>query len=191
VWWQSRYEQTPGQASHAPKECPDALAREPGHGLVVMALHPRCPCSRASLSELEVLASSPHSPPIDIVVLTCTNNDGPDWTNSANCIRAKAIPGAKLIVDTGGRIASSLGMKTSGHVVAYDDAGRLVLTGGITPSRGQIGPNVGLRMLSQLGKLQTQDGRPTSEPTPLVTPVYGCELVSAESCDAACEEERP
>src|ERR1051326_4081838 len=58
-----RYESTPGRpVTSAPEDWPAAtgLSRIPGKAALVMAAHPECPCSKASLTEIaELLARHP------------------------------------------------------------------------------------------------------------------------------------
>src|SRR4051812_41020138 len=54
-----RYAATEGVAAMPPEQWPAglAIAREPGRSTLVFLAHPRCPCTRASLTELAVLMS--------------------------------------------------------------------------------------------------------------------------------------
>lgn len=194
-WWQLSYERTPGLASANPPRYPDSgpIAARPGHPLAIMALHPRCPCSRASLAELEQLASA--NPDLDLVVLACVPIDAnDDWMSTDNCSKARAIPGVRLIPDPSGRTAAELGMKTSGHVIAYDADRRLVFSGGITAARGQTGPNPGLdALIAAFQKSQPGDSKPSraASAAPALTPVFGCTLVAPEACEAPRGENTP
>jgi hypothetical protein len=173
MWWQFRYETTPGDAAIVPTRWPDRcpLPHNPGRGTAIMALHPRCPCSRASVTELEQFARSAEA---DIFVLvTVPTGAGPEWTTTGLCAQAGSIPGVTLVLDPQGRLASTFGMRTSGHVVLYDGAGALAFSGGITASRGQIGPNAGLASLEAL--TQADQARPAE--VHRQSPIYGCELV--------------
>jgi hypothetical protein len=55
-----------------------------------------------------------------------------------------------VLADPDGREARRLGVMTSGHVLLYDRAGRLLFTGGITGSRGHEGDNVGCESVIRL-----------------------------------------
>ena len=54
------HERAAGAAAEAPRFWPEqsALPIEPGNYRLVMLAHPRCPCTRASLSELERLMTA-------------------------------------------------------------------------------------------------------------------------------------
>lgn len=190
-WWaQASYEQRPGVVLDAPRTWPtdSAVAHHDGRTTVVMALHPRCPCSRATLTELAEFAPR-RSGSTDITVLVCAPADaGPDWTDAGTCRTAREIPGVSVVVDPSGRSAARLGMRTSGHVVVYAPDGHLRFSGGITGGRGQIGPNPGLDALIALAG----DRHPASAASiPTSTPVFGCELVAPDSCPACQASEQP
>lgn len=195
-WWQLRYEQTPGEAS-AMAVWPAGdrpITHRAGRMRVVMGVHPRCPCTRASLAELRELVSRARED-VDVTILLCVPaGAGAAWTESANCDAARAIPGAEVIVDTGGRLAAELGMKTSGHVVVYDGARRLAFSGGITAGRGRVGPSAGgarLRALTDRHEGSAAGAEGEQRAGAVAAPVYGCELVSPGECGVSCGEGVP
>jgi hypothetical protein len=73
-----------------------------------------------------------------------------------------------VAADDEGREHARFGVETSGHVLLYDAAGKLMFSGGITPSRGHSGDNTGrdavVRLLRHGGVERTK------------TPVFGCSL---------------
>lgn len=144
------------------------LPRRPGVPTVVLALHPGCPCSRASLEELEgVLARA--SGPLSALVLVVRPAGLQAPADEARALeRVRAIPGAVAIVDEGGVEARRLGARTSGHVLVFDGEGLLTYSGGITAGRGQRGDGPARQAVAAaLGAAST--------PTPSC-PVYGCPL---------------
>lgn len=182
VWWQARIDSTPGAIAATPANWPEDcdLPRTAGKAMVVIALHPRCPCSRATLGELEtVLAAKPDADVI--VLLTVPESSGPEWLDSESCRRARAMAGVRTVVDAEGVIARRLGMRTSGHVIAFDKAGRLAFSGGITLGRGQVGDSVGRRALASVAGASVAPGVDES-PSTVTTPVFGCALVSPDEC---------
>jgi hypothetical protein len=161
----------PGATTAPPPVFPASLTQHRVDGLttVFVALHPRCPCSRATIGNLErALAKSlPHN----IVALVYTpRGAAPDWASS-DTVRRIAAAGAHTVADADGRAAASLGMQTSGQVVAYDRAGRLAFSGGVTPSRAHEGDCAGLTRLTEI-----LNGRDALDAAPTVTGVYGCPL---------------
>jgi hypothetical protein len=123
-----------GEVADSPERWPAGTRLSRGSGVTIaMFVHPDCPCSRASLSELAAVARI-SSVTLDIVIA------GPDaggiWDDAGR------IAGAVRIVDDG-REAARFGALTSGYTVVYDRAGRRRFAGGITGSRGHVGDNVG------------------------------------------------
>src|SRR5690349_14866162 len=53
------YSVTPGKAAPAPAQWPKEapISRQAGRATLVMLAHPHCPCTRASLAELEKLVA--------------------------------------------------------------------------------------------------------------------------------------
>jgi hypothetical protein len=102
-----------------------ALPRHAGHATLLMFLHPRCPCSRASLNELDRLLTSLEG-------------------------KLEATVGVSVAVDEGGREASRFGAETSGYCVVYAANGTLLFRGGITAARAHEGENVGSERIVSL-----------------------------------------
>ena len=184
--WLMNYQSTAGASGPAVIHWPvRALSRpEGGHPCLVMAIHPKCPCSRASLAEVEEVLAGVGSP-LDVRLLACTptSSNGDAWDTSDLNDWAARVSGsfpfvnASVVSDLGGHIAAAFGMKTSGHVALYGPSGQQLFTGGVTASRGQVGPNsaaaaltLALRNTGAASTLQTQ------------RPVFGCALVAEMSC---------
>jgi hypothetical protein len=174
------YKSRPGSAGSAPAAFAGWASDSGSRARLTMFLHPHCPCSRASLRELqEILAREPGKAAVDIVFVKPAGA-GRDWTTTSLREQAEAIPGVRLI-DDDGTLARRLGAETSGYVVLYDASGKLLFSGGITPSRGHEGPSVGLDAICAL-----LDGT-TKAPAGVQTPVYGCPLFTPGACaDAHC-----
>src|SRR5262249_24925418 len=98
------YKRTPGEAASAPPLWPStsSLPRDPGRATLVLFAHPRCPCTRASLSELEALlahvsggASSSLNP---LVVMARPPGVDAAWTEDGELWRAaRRIPGVTVV----------------------------------------------------------------------------------------------
>jgi len=105
---------------------------------VLVFIHPHCPCSRATLRELErdLAAGAPAAVHVFFVQPRGADSGfekGPLWD------QASAIKGVKLHVDAGGVFAAQLGATLSGHVLVFDAAGERTFAGGITPARAHEG----------------------------------------------------
>jgi hypothetical protein len=171
-----RYKATPGGSGNTPPRLEttvsDASKRRPE---LLMFVHPKCPCSRASLSELaETVAQTNGAATVEIVFVV-PDGAGPDWQETSLWEMASGIPGAMLVSDEGGRLAKQLGAETSGYVVLYDSNGRLCFRGGITRSRGHLGDNAGRRALCDMLSGQA--------PSQASSPVFGCPLFGGGKFD--------
>ena len=160
------YEATPGPTAPASSGWPggSALAFVPGRPNVVMALHPRCPCSRASLDALaEIVGRTPGPVSVRLLIYRPVGSS-PAWASS----RSRLIDGADRVDDPGGAEAGRFGLATSGAVAAFDAGGRPRFSGGLTAGRGRSGPSDGGKAL--LAVLRSE------EPGRRGSAVYGCGL---------------
>jgi hypothetical protein len=166
-----RYQMTPAAVVSAPPaRWPAGVSFEhsAGRSTLIMTLHPRCPCSRASLNELaEIMARSAGR--LDARILFVQPANAPaGWLDGELWRQAKTIPGASISVDKDGRDAGAFGASTSGQVMVYDAMGVIRFSGGITDGRGHEGDNAG--MLSVLDLVRNGKSKVAT------TPVYGCSL---------------
>jgi hypothetical protein len=157
-----------GQAD-APPRWPvgTRVHRDPERTTVLLFLHPRCPCSAATLAECRRLLAADRLVAVSVLFRT---PDGVEdaCVQGANWRAARAIPGLQCLVDRGGAEARRFGALASGHVVAYAADGALLFQGGITNSRGHVGLSFGTEVI--LG------GTAPATKTPLQAPVFGCPL---------------
>jgi hypothetical protein len=139
-----------------------------GSIMLVMAIHPHCPCSRASIGELAILMAQSHRRLAAFVIFVAPPGLGESWTKSDLWSSAGLIPGVSRIIDRGGE-ASLFGAATSGQTMVYDRRGRLLFSGGITAARGHFGDNAGVSAIVAL--IETPASARLAE-----TAVYGCPL---------------
>lgn len=139
------FETTPGERGPSPPAWPAESSLSPvvGTDTLVMFVHPKCPCSRASLAELGSIMASAGDRTTAFVVFFRPDGVSDDWEETDSFRAAGRIPHTSRFVDRSGTEAARFGALTSGHVVLYDPDGRLRFTGGITESRGHTGDNVG------------------------------------------------
>jgi len=163
------FEAKPGQSADATAWPADTRLSLAASGkTLVMFLHPECPCSAASLDELEKLLAHASAPTKTFVVFVHARPTDPQTDNLA---RASQIPGAAIEVDTEGEEARRFGSRTSGDLFIFDAAGQLEFEGGITPSRGHVGPGTcSDAAAAAIASLSDHPAR---------VPVYGCPLFSA------------
>jgi hypothetical protein len=160
----ARYESAPGEAASAPAAWPAGTRLAPPRGwTMVVFTHPQCPCTPATLHEIDRLRAR-LGDRFDLRVVLA-GGDGP--------VRAAAarIPGVALVDDPGGAEAARFGATTSGHVFLFDGDGRLRFHGGVTPARGHEGDSAGADAVVSL--VLGGEGAATA-------PVFGCPLFDAE-----------
>jgi hypothetical protein len=144
-----------------------AAHRQGNRPLLVMAVHPRCPCSRASLGELGDLLARSRGACDALLLQYVPDVRGDDWPADSISPELGGIK-TKVVLDRGGRLAAALGAVTSGHVVFFDAEGKVRFAGGLTLSRGHRG-----RAPAQDAILQVLAGVP---PKVTSAPVFGCAL---------------
>jgi hypothetical protein len=164
------YDVQPAGRRTAPQRWPAAseVPRSAEHHTLLIFLHPRCPCSRASMAELARIMERRAGALSAHVLFIKPTGVSKDWTNTSLWRSAEQIPGVNALVDDLGREADLFAADTSGQTLLYDAAGQLVFQGGITASRGHYGANpASNQVISLLDGETTQPGE---------TPVYGCPL---------------
>lgn len=139
------YSNTPGPAYAAPESWPGLAGVELAEKqpTVLMFAHPRCPCTVASLHELERLVAQVGGRISGAVFFYRPLEARADWEKTELWRQASAIPGFRAVVDVDGETARAFGAATSGHIVVYDSSGRLVYSGGLTAARAHEGDNRG------------------------------------------------
>lgn len=164
------YASASGAPATAPPRFPaeTAVPRPAARALLVLFLHPRCPCSRATVSELAVLMARERASLDAVVLVLRPAGVDPGWERTDLWTAAERIPGVRVLVDEEGREARRFGARTSGQVLVYDANGTLVFSGGITAARGHEGDNAGRDDIQSL----VETGRASGSHTQ----VYGCRL---------------
>ena len=172
VLW--RYKSTPAaEAGATPTQWPRStrLTRVSGHATLVFFAHPMCPCTRASLAELDRLMPRLGPNVAARVVLSRPSPPPAEWEGSGMAERAATIPGVTVFHDDGGFEAARFEARTSGLTLLYDADGRLRFRGGITESRGHEGESFGSQRILSLVRTGTADRANA--------PVFGCALARA------------
>lgn len=132
-----------------------------GQWELVVAVHPKCPCSRASLRKLADLTQREAGRLSATILL---------WQPAGNTWPLPVdVPGAKIVTDTEGKFARELGLETSGHAVLYRPDGTMAFSGGLTRSRGSEEPGGGVAAIRKTlaGDPETTRAR-----------VFGCSLTA-------------
>ncbi|BDI29078.1 hypothetical protein CCAX7_11290 [Capsulimonas corticalis] len=157
------YDARPAHAQTPPARAPQAATAT----LLVFA-HPKCPCTRATMTELAKLMARCGERLRATVVFVSPAGATTDWVEGDLWRDAAAIPGVAVRRDRGGAWARRLHAKVSGEAILYGADGRLLFTGGLTGSRGHEGDNDGEDAVAALVLTGTS---PRSG-----SPVFGCAL---------------
>lgn len=165
------YQVEAGAGAQAPFQWPGEL-KLGAQGSLVMLVHPKCPCSRASLRQLATVLRERKTAPETYVVFASPPGSSTDWSQTDLWRSARALPGVVTVDDRGGRISQKFGAATSGQVLLYDGKGWLRFSGGLTPGRGHEGDSEGMEALAS-ALAPGHDIAPSA-------PVYGCPLFSRE-----------
>jgi hypothetical protein len=168
--WLAAYKATPGEVACTDTQWPadSALRLDRQKLTLVMFLHPRCPCSRASLEELRSIINSTKDT-LSVQVVFYQPDDDDSWRTTDICTCARQLSGVRVSCDLDGGEARRFGATTSGHTFVYSPDGRLHFCGGITASRGHVGANAGSDAILALCKNQGATE---------CTSVFGCALFS-------------
>jgi hypothetical protein len=167
-WWLMSYKETYG----AEGLVPDTIADHDDEKLVLkMFVHPRCPCTRASLTELAWVLDRVKNDVVCEVVFVRPPGVPEGWERGGLWNDVLSMPGVRAHVDESGLLAKAHGATTSGHVVLVDRSGKVLFSGGITGLRGHVGDNAGRQSL--LARLQP--GAPKSESHV----VFGCPVLNS------------
>lgn len=178
-----RFEMTPGNTLTGPLNWPveSALKLDADRPTLLVFLHPFCPCSRATLSEIQALSEQCDSRfTLRIVMVTAETLDTRSESESL-WHSATGIPNADVVWDEACTEAKRFRATTSGETFLYGVDGGLKFQGGVTVSRGHVGESPGRELLNSL----IQNGGAEASQTP----VYGCPLFK-EVC-LKCQRQCP
>lgn len=164
------YAGAPGSSQHVAEQFPiDSKIQLSQRGpTLIFFAHPQCPCTRASIGELEKIVASYQSSVTTWVVFFKPIGSDEAWDQTDLRRTAAAIPGAHVISDPGGAEARRFHATTSGETLLYSDQGKLLFNGGITSARGHAGDNAGRDAIESC--------LANSVPAHRNTPVFGCPI---------------
>lgn len=163
----THYANRPGSSAAAPTSVAQGESHsQPFH--LMLFVHPRCPCSAASVRELSRIMAQCSKSLRATVYFYRPETQPDEWARSPLWKEAAAIPGVRPQVDVGGRAAREYGSLTSGDTLLYDPSGRLRFHGGITFARGHEGDSKG--KLAVIAHVRGEATEMTE------SPVFGCLL---------------
>jgi hypothetical protein len=162
------YEGVRGDHESPPPDWPAAskITRD-GRPTLLLFAHPHCPCTRATLAELERLLAIFSDQLAAHVLFIAPDRTDSSWNDAPLYGAASRIPGLTVHEDTDRHEADLFRARTSGFCLLYDGNGRLQFQGGLTASRGHEGASQGINSIKAFLRGET---------APPKTPVFGCPL---------------
>jgi hypothetical protein len=167
------YEARGSAADSTPLNWPDGtqIPKNIDGATLLMFVHPNCPCTSASLGELEKLMARHQDDVRAFVIFSKPVGADESWDRTDLFKTAESIPGVQILQDVGNEDARRFHATTSGQTLLYDRNGHLAFSGGITLARGHSGDNPGCDAIeSFLSQGFTERDR---------TPVFGCAITPA------------
>jgi hypothetical protein len=169
-FWTLQYMNTPGELIAQPAKLSKLVKVQDSTRMVLVFLHPGCPCSEASVEELGDLAAVMNGKTIIRALFYKPVDSTDSWAQKGLWQKAASIPGIECGLDVDGKIAIRYGAKVSGTVICLDGLGHQLYRGGITISRGHRGENP--------GKAAVRNILNWKKPDRFTAPVFGCNLIS-------------
>jgi hypothetical protein len=178
-----KYENTSGAVGPKTQRWPSLtqVALDPKRDTLVLFAHPKCPCTRATIGELNRLMAQCNGQVAAHVFFLQPAGFSGYWVRSGLWHDAAAIPNVTVQADPQGLIGQKFGAETSGYVLLYNPAGQLLFSGGITGGRGHAGDNAGEDAIIAL--VNGQNSGITH------TLVYGCSLLNAPATQECLSNE--
>lgn len=172
------YQETPGVAATPSSQWPASskIQLATDRPTLVLMAHPKCPCTRSCIGELNGLLASSHAKAKVYVLFLKPKGTPKNWEKTDLWRSAAAIPGVQPITDEDGIEARRFHAATSGQTLLFSQAGQLLFNGGITAGRGHSGDNAGRDAVVSL--LDTGKAKRHK------TPVFGCSLVTYSTLSA-------
>ena len=145
IWQLLKYENSPGINSKPPVSFPKNSSLKTTRGIptLIVFVHPHCPCTRATISELAQILTRRKEALKTYVVFFRHSKLPVEWVKTDLWEYVERMKGVEPIIDEAGKEMKIFNVLTSGHSLLYDEKGKLVFSGGITASRGHVGNNIG------------------------------------------------
>lgn len=169
------YDLAPGaraRVDSVPAETITSLQVSPSTWTLVLFAHSECPCTLASIENVDRLLVEFGSRLEVRIVIRPFGETAAEGVESPLVLRARAIEAASVLLDGEGSLARSMGAMTSGDVSLIDPDGRVRFRGGVTDRRGHPGDSVGLEAIRKILRGDSSEDAGT--------PVFGCSLIDPE-----------
>jgi hypothetical protein len=170
-----KYQSAPGSdrlSSSSTFPSNSRLTLDPAQFTLILFAHPKCPCTRASIQELDRLMSKNQGKIKAYVIFARPAEMSAEWTDTDLKEHARRISGVEVLIDEEDAEILTFNAQTSGLTLLYDPAGKLRFRGGITFGRGMEGDSEGGEIISAI----LRGENPAND----LTPVFGCALQNRE-----------
>lgn len=134
---------------------------------LVVTVHPHCPCTKATFTELEKFLTRQHGKVAALLLFVQPEGEDASFIQGALWDRAGQWPGVQRSVDIDGTESKRLGATASGTALLYAADGTLLFRGGLTVARGHEGDSPGAERMTALL---------AGQPALSTAPVFGCGL---------------
>jgi hypothetical protein len=152
------------------------VIRPAGKFVLIILSHPDCPCTQASLAELDGVMAAAQGKLSAFVLFSKPGAGAAEIQASGLWSTAARIPNVSPRYDAHGAEAKLFHGRVSGQSMLYDPDGRLIFSGGITSARGHQGDNDGAEAIVRSIRAEPR--------APIFTPVFGCSLHDPDDQDA-------
>jgi len=169
VYLLALHELTPGRVGNV-RGWPGSHLVHLEHGTktLLVFIHPGCPCTEATITELRRILDENGNFVRASVLVFRPSAAASNWERTDLYDRLARFPDVRVKLDMDGKEAERFQVFTSGTVLLFDESGRLLYSGGLTKARGMSGENQSTREIAQAIKANG-DGIFTRS-------VFGCDL---------------
>ena len=138
---------------------------------LIAFLHAKCPCSRASINEIDRLLTSHGKDLKTIFVFSKEKDLELAWIQESELYKKAQKMSVEIIIDPNNSEAKVFKAQTSGKVFLVSPKQEILFQGGVTASRGHEGNNSGITAIQKIlaGKNSQIDFQPS----------FGCLIYSS------------
>ncbi len=111
---------------------------------LLLFLHPECPCSQATVEELQRIMLRLEGIQASVITIFYKPKSKPtSWVQNSLWKKVEANSRIRTFIDEDAEETTIFDAEVSGETLLFNESGNLVFRGGITPSRGHQGDNPG------------------------------------------------
>lgn len=149
-----------------------SISLDPDKFTLLLFVHPRCACTKATLYELDRLMTRHADNLAGCVAFSMADEFDTELQRGKNTLwdQASLIPQVSKHKDFGNRECKRFAVDASGTALLFSPEGSLRFAGGLTSSKGHCGISAGIQAIDMIL------AQPAAEA--IRTPIYGCSLVA-------------